>query len=275
MKSKTSLVISVLALSLCSIAFTNHTQHIDNDPCGSKNTSFVGGEKLVYKLYYNYGLIWIPAGEAEFTVRENKDNYELFVAGKTYKSYETFFKVNDYFYSKVDKETLLPQNFVRRIEEGNYRLYDSIRFDQNRKLAFSYHGKSKTQAKSQVHQLNTCMQDIISNIYYLRNVNVSNMKKGDKLGTEMFFDKTIYPVQIGFSGLETKEIKGLGDFRTKKFVPSVVAGNVFKEDDQMVVWVSDDRNQIPLMIESPISVGSVKAVLKSHSGLKYALSSKI
>ena len=275
MKSKTILVMSIFAISLCSFAFTYSTQSIDTDPCGFENTSFVGGEKLVYKLYYNYGLLWIPAGEAAFTVKENKNNYELFVTGKTYKSYETFFKVNDYFYSKIDKETLLPYNFVRKIEEGNYRLYDSIRFDQARKMAFSYHGKSKSQATSQVHQLNNCMQDIISNVYYLRNVNASHMKKGDKLGTEMFFDKNVYPIQIGFGGNETKEIKGLGEFRTKKFVPSVVAGNVFKEDDQLTVWVSDDRNQIPLMIESPISVGSVKAVLKSYSGLKHVLSSKI
>ena len=38
----------------------------------------------------------------------------------------------------------------------------------------------------------------------------------------------------------------------------------------MNIWVSDDKNKVPLLIESPISVGSIKAVLKSYSGLRHS-----
>ena len=43
----------------------------------------------------------------------------------------------------------------------------------------------------------------------------------------------------------------------------------------MNVWVTDDENKIPLLIESPVSVGSVKAVLKEYNGLRYDMTAKL
>ncbi len=252
---------------------TVKTTEINN--CSITNNVFENGEKLVYKLYYNLGIIWLPAGEVIFTVEENGNNYELKAIGKTYKSYEKIFKVNDYYYSNVNKKTLFPNNFVRIVEEGNYRLYDSISFDQKRNIAMSFHGKTKEEAKPKVHQIGQCMQDMVSNIYYMRNLNTDNMKKGDKIAVKMFFDKEVFPIDIVYSGKENKEIKDIGKFRTVKIYPDVVAGNVFKEGDKMTLWISDDANKIPLLIESPVSIGSVKAVLKSYKGLKHELSSEI
>ena len=103
------------------MAFAPHqTPMGDHDVCSIENTSFVAGERLVYKAYYNWKFVWIPAGEAVFDVIENKNDYEVRVVGKTYESYDYFFKVRDYFYSKIDKKTLYPKNFVRIIEEGDY-----------------------------------------------------------------------------------------------------------------------------------------------------------
>jgi len=275
MKTKIKFLIPVVFILMVFLSFTFSTKAVNPYQCDTENVSFAGGEKLVYKLYYNLGLLWIPAGEVTFTVRENKENYELKAIGKTYKTYESIFKVNDYFYSKIDKKTLLPQNFVRIVHEGNYTLYDSIRFDQKNNLAFTYHGKSKSEAKSSVHKFNSCMQDMMSNLYYMRNIDLSEMKKGDKIGTKMFFDKEVFPINIGYDGKEVKNIKDLGDFKTLRIVPDVVEGSVFKKGDHMTIWVSDDLNRIPLLIESPITVGSVKAVLKSHAGLRHKLDASI
>ncbi len=71
-----------------------------------------------------------------------------------------------------------------------------------------------------------------------------------------------------------KRIKGLGMCNTMVFAPQMIIGEVFTEEDGMQVWVSDDQNKIPLMIESPISVGSVKVILSKWTGLKYPLDLK-
>lgn len=243
--------------------------------CNLTNDAFIGGENLVYKVYYNLGFVWIPAGEVTFKTRESIDHYELIAEGKTYQSYESIFKVNDYFYTKVDKKSLLPQNFVRIVEEGNYKVYDSIRFQQDINKVVMFHGPTKKNTKMSTLNTDDCAQDLMSNLYMLRNVETAQFKKGDAIETKMVFDKDIHPIKITYSGKEKKEIKGLGNFKTLRFHPEVLAGNVFKKGDQMTVWVTDDGNKLPLMIESPVSVGSVKVVLKNYKGLRHELLSKI
>ena len=66
----------------------------------------------------------------------------------------------------------------------------------------------------------------------------------------------------------------MGRYRTHKFSPELIAGDVFKKGDEMTVYVSQDENKIPLLIESPVSVGSIKVVLKSYKGLKYDFTAK-
>jgi len=265
----------IIFITLVLMSFTMHPKPIAYNECNVSNSVFKGGEKLTYKLFYNWGLIWIPAGEVVFTVNETANAYEMRAIGKTYKSYESIFKVDDYYYSKVDKKTLLPKNFVRIVEEGKYRLYDSIAFDQSGNMAVSYHGKTKETAKSQRHNVSQCMQDMISNVYYMRNITTEGKTKGDVIGVKMFFDKEVYPINIRFEGKENKYIKELGSYKTISIVPDLIEGNVFKKGDHMNIWISDDNNKIPLLIESPVSVGSIKAVLKSYSGLRYPFESKI
>jgi len=272
---RTISIIIFTMMMLVLLSFNKTSKTVISDDCSISNSVFQHGEKLVYKLYYNWGLIWIPAGEVIFTVKESDHTYEMKAIGKTYQSYENIFKVNDYFYSEVDKKTLFPKNFVRIVEEGNYTLYDSISFDQPRNIAVSYHGKTKDSAKPQTHVVNQCMQDIVSNIYYMRNLRTDDMNKGDKFAVKMFFDKEVFPINVRYDGKEKKDIKALGKFNTIRIIPDLVEGKVFKKGDHMKLWVSDDKNKIPLLIESPVSVGSIKAVLKSHSGLRYALDSKI
>lgn len=269
------LVLWMIPLALITISFTYHNTTKVSLPCYSENTAFNQGENLTYKVFYNLGFLWIPAGEVNFSVKENMDSYEIRALGKTYKSYESIFKVNDYFYSKVDKNTMLPTNFVRIVEEGNYKLYDSITFQQDKNIAYSYQGKTKNTTSIQTHKYDGCMQDLVSNLYKLRTTDLSGLNKGDKLETKILFDKEIFPVSITFEGKEKKKIKDLGTFKTIRINPQVIVGNVFKKDNKMVIWVSDDSNKVPLLIESPIAVGSVKMVLKEHKGLKYPFSSKV
>jgi hypothetical protein len=43
----------------------------------------------------------------------------------------------------------------------------------------------------------------------------------------------------------------------------------------MTVWVSDDANHVPVRINSPISVGSIKVDLMKFTNLKYPFASLI
>jgi len=51
------------------------------------------------------------------------------------------------------------------------------------------------------------------------------------------------------------------------FRPIVQAGRVFKEKESITVWVSDDKNKIPLRIKASLAVGSLRADLDVYKGL--------
>jgi hypothetical protein len=267
--------IVLLVVGTIAISSSNSVKKIDN-LCDMNNVSFSNGEKLVYKVYYNWKFIWVPAGEVVMRVIENANDYEIKVNGTTYEAYDNFFRVRDYFYSKIDKKTLKPISFVRLVEEGDYRKFDSIAFHYHNQSAISVVGKTRADAKAEYHKLDDCMHDLVSILYSMRNTPVENYKKGDIIPTKVFFDRETFPIKVKYNGKEKgKSIKDLGKFNAIKISPDLVAGNVFTDGAKMDIWVTDDGNKIPLLIESPLKVGSGKAFLKSYTGLRHPISSKI
>lgn len=245
------------------------------EPCFMENKTFQGGEEITYKLYYNWGIMWLSAGEVTFKVNDMGSQYHVAVAGRTYKSYEWFFKVRDYYDTYIDKNSLLPKTAIRNVREGKYRLYDEITFDQENKKASSLRGKTKDVATKKNYNLEECMHDMLSVIYYSRNIDFESYREGEEFPVKIFMDKEVWPLNVKYKGKQSrKKVKGKGRFNTIKFSPQVVSGRVFKEGEEMMVYVSDDKNRIPLLIESPVSVGSVKAVLKNYKGLKYNMTAK-
>ncbi len=240
------------------------------DICRVENSSFQDGETVVYKLYYNWNFIWLSAGEVIFKVKEYDDYYHLSASGSTYPSYEWFFKVRDYFESKVDKETLLPKSSIRNVHEGKYTRYDYIEFDQDNQKAFYKWGKNQdADLKEDTADLSGCVHDIISIFYCLRNTEVESIPDGGSFPVEVFLDKEVWPLKVNVASKSKEQrIKGFGKVETLHIKPELVAGSVFNEGAEMNVYVSNDENKVPLMIESPVSVGSVKAVIKGWYGLK-------
>lgn len=244
--------------------------------CMIENRAFKAGEKVVYKIYYNWNFVWLAAGEVTFEVKDLGKQYHLSVVGKTYPSYEWFYKVEDKYDTFIDKETLLPSVSIRDIHEGNYTLYDKITFDKNRNVAQSMRGRSKEKAKLTEYQVESCMHDILSIIYFTRNLDFNNMEEGAQIPIKIFMDEETWPLAVRYKGKDDKKrIRGMGKFRAIEFSPELISGQYFEEGDEMRVWVSDDKNRLPLLIESPVSVGSVKAVLKEYEGLRYELEAKL
>lgn len=240
--------------------------------CAIENQAFKAGETLTYKLYYNWNFVWLSAGEVTFRVKEANNQYHFSAVGSTYKSYEWFYRVNDKYDTYVDKQTLLPKTGIRDIEEGKYRLYDRITFDQENGKAFSLRGKSKATAKLDQYPIENCMHDLLSMMYFARNMDFSRYQPGDKVPVKIFMDQETWPLNIRYRGKEENiKIKGLGEFSTIRISPEVVSGGIFPEGTEVNIWASNDGNQVPLLIESPLSVGSVKAVLKSYKGLRHEL----
>lgn len=238
--------------------------------------AFQNGEELTYKIYYNLNFIWIPAGEVTFKVFDEAAQYHYQAIGETYNSYEWFFSVEDTYDSWVDKTTLLPNYSERSVNEGNYHIFEKIAFNQSAKKTTVWRADKRGEPETKTeHSINNQVHDVLSILYQLRNIDFGSQEVGYTLPFSVFMDKEEFPLKLRYLGKTArKRVRGMGRYKTLKFQPAVIAGNVFKEDSSMSVWVSDDQNRIPVLIESPVSVGSVKMVLKKYSGLKYPFEAK-
>lgn len=241
------------------------------------DVAFQHGERLTYKIYYNLNFIWVPAGEVTFKIFDEGNQYHYQAIGETYDSYEWFFSVKDEYNSWVDKNTLLPNYSERSVNEGDYHIFEKIAFNQAAKKMTVWRATKRGDPEQKTeHSVTADCHDVLSSLYNLRNFDYGSQAPGYAVPFRIFMDKAEYPLKMNYLGKDdNKKLYKMGRYKTLRFRPEVIAGEVFKEDAQMTVYVSDDANRIPLMIESPVSVGSVKMVLKEYWGLKYNFEAKI
>ena len=238
-----------------------------NNACGIRNTAFKAGEKVIMKVYYSTMGAYIGAGEASFTTSLTRYNgkpaYHCVGDGKTYSFFDNFYKVRDRYESYVDTTTLLPQKFLRNVDEGGHKIYNNVSFNQNAKTATSTNG---------VFKITDCIQDVVSAVYYSRNINYNKYKVGDKIPFDMFLDDEIFHLYIRYMGKETVKTR-YGKFDAIKIKPLLLKGTIFEGGENMNAWFSDDANHLLLRVESPISVGKIVVDMMGYSGLRYPLTS--
>ncbi|HMW38248.1 MAG: DUF3108 domain-containing protein [Saprospiraceae bacterium] len=257
------------------IAISGLLLFLDIFPALSSDSPFLPGETIVYKVFYNWNFIWLSAGEVSFEVKDEGDVYHIEVTGKTYTSYEWFYKVRDKFHTYLDKKTLMPRLFIRDIQEGSYQHYEKIVFDYPTQKIQSFVGKSIGTAKKTELPMEDKLYDLISSLYYLRTVDRSLLKSKTRIPFKMILDNEIYKMDITSSEVSKVSVKESGNYQVIKCITQVIAGNVFRSNTSLKVNVGDDDNRLPVLIESPLSVGSVKAVLKTATNLKYPHSSRM
>lgn len=273
--NKSFLFASFLLMGLLPFKGLMEAQHTPTQTASGEN-AFQNGELLTYKIYYNLNFIWVPAGEVTFKVFDEGAQFHYQAIGETYDSYEWFFSVKDTYNSWVDKNTLLPNYSEREVNEGKYRIFEKIAFNQSAKKTTVWRSEKRGDPETKTeHTVKDQVHDVLSILYQLRNVDFASQEPGYAMPFKVFMDQEEYPLKLRYTGKEArKKVYGMGRYKTLKFQPEVIAGNVFKEDSRMSVWVSDDKNRIPVLIESPVSVGSVKMVLKKYWGLKYDFEGK-
>lgn len=247
-----------------------------SETCNLVNTAFQSGEELVYKVYYNWNFVWLPAGEV--ILRAQKDNglYKLRAYGRTYKTYEWFYKLRYDYECEIDTSTLLPKKVYRRINEKKYSRYDEIHFNQQRQRIVSHRGRTKDQTRRRTYHLKPCTHDLLSLIYFARNMDMNDIEKGREETFNIFYGKKTWRLKAQYESRDsTKRIKKLGQFDTLHFTSEVMEGKVFKKGSRMQIWISNDANRIPLLIEAPLSAGAVKVVLKDYQCLRNEFNSKL
>lgn len=236
-----------------------------------ENNAFQRGEFLKYRVYYDS---WVTsrltAGYGTMEISQDwetvngRQAYHITVHGYSVGLFNLFYKVRDRFETFLDREAMMSLKFVRRTHEGSYKREDDVYFD---------HQQLKARSTRAVKDITPYVQDMVSAFYYVRTWNFDSVRVNDRYSLDFYLDDSLYHSEIIFLGREAIKTD-FGIVPCLKFKPRVAAGEIFQEQYPMELWVTDDKNKVPVFIRSAVIIGSVKIELVEYHGLKWPMGSK-
>lgn len=285
-------IITGISILLCTLLnlFTMRTQEDS-----VKNTSscvpikdikkneiaFDAGEKMEFTMHYEWGIIDSDIGTATVTLDTVQiDGQKAFLCsaqGKTTRLYDLFFKVREDFKSWFTVDGLKPLMFTRNTQEGKYIAKNTYVYDWNASqphIVADVYSSSSGQRYLEL-PLTPCTYDLPALFFFARNIDLENIEIGKRYPMTFAIDDDIFNVYFIFHGPETIKVKGLGTVKTIRFAAKLLAGEVFTGEEDMMIWISDDENRVPVYFEAPILVGTASGRMSSCSGLKYPFSALI
>ncbi len=223
------------------------------------------GEQLKFEASYGF----VDAARIELNVLPesrkvgNKNTFHVVGTGVSLGAFNWFFKVEDRYDTFIDTTSFIPWLFLRRVQEGGYKLERNVYFDHVKKIAKV---KSLKDSSMGSHSIEANAQDLLSAFYYARTLDLQSALINQEFLIPTFFDHENYNLKIKFLGKDVIKTS-LGKVNCLKFRPLLQEGRVFKEKEDMVIWISDDANKAPIRLKAELLIGSLKLDLKSYSGL--------
>ena len=193
-------------------------------------------------------------------------SFHLSAHGRTSSAFSIFFTVDNRYNSYIDSRTYLPHYYTESIREGSYRRTDIVRFNHRTRTVNGNKGTFKSPSAQTF--------DLLSAYYFARNLDLSQVKKGQSFELTYFLNDEIATHGNEYIGIETINTS-LGRLECLKFSPEIKPGRVFRKDSRLYLWVTNDGNRIPVKAQVEILVGSVTLELTDAKGLKYPLGKPI
>lgn len=239
----------------------------------------VPGEAALYGAYFNWHFIWINAGDVLFksdTIRyEQQKVWHLRAVGKTFKAYDILYTVRDTFESILTYPGFDPLWFRRAVNHGQgHSVHLYTFFPKEGKIISRIQRDRGNPVTSQL-SWSKGVYDLLGSAYHFRGYEFEKMKKGQRVNFRVVVDNTSEELYFRYLGIERVKTRSGREFLCHKVSVWLLEGDFFPEGEHMKVWFTADQNRLPVMVETKIVVGSVKALLINEQNLKYPLTSEI
>jgi hypothetical protein len=237
---------------------------------------FSPGERIEYKLSFSI----FTVGRARTIIQDkiykvnNRPSYKIDVYGETSGLVDWLAHVDDHWGAYLDSASLLPHQTYRNIIEGRYRSNEIVRYDHSTKMievkALNQETKEFEEPKY-YYSSEKNMYDILSGMLFLRSVDFTKKNIGDTVKVDAFLEDTFYHFQTVLIGRELISTK-VGKFRSLVLVPVMPDNEIFDGEHSIQVWVTDDKNKIPLKAKGKMFIGSAGAEITSFAALRNPIS---
>ncbi len=224
-------------------------------------------ENLNYVVSYKWGLIHKDAGTARLSLRSRGNNYELTLIGHTKPWADRFYQVRDTLTAVVDKNGFRPKRYLKITHEKGKYAKDEIIYSYAGETvggnARKYRRRGDGTMKVTEKQLTAAGKafDMLSVFYYLRLIDYSSLKDGQKFRTTVFSGSKAEQLEVRSAGIE--EVKMRDKTKRKafhvKFKFTMKEGK--KSSDDIDCWISVERPHVPLLLVGSLPVGQVRCCL--------------
>jgi len=227
------------------------------------NLPYNVGEYAAYKISFGA----VNVGYAELEVKEiisvnNKLSFHIIGKGRTAPFFDWVFKVRDVYETFIDTSTLLPLVFNRQVREGGHSINQHYNFN---------HKNSNVVTNDSIFNIPLKTQDMLSAFFYARTFKKDSILSEGSFYVPIFMDDENYLLDIKYLKNDIIDTKW-GKIDCMVFKPKMQEGRVFEDGEEMKIWISNDKNNLLLRVETKIWAGLIKAVLQEYKHLKYPLS---
>jgi hypothetical protein len=211
------------------------------------------GEQLLYTLQFNF----IRMGEGSLSVNEDQSidgvsAHHVTFAARTSKFADRIFKVRDKVDIWLDKDDLTSLKIIKKIREGDYHKNFYTVLDYDNSYAITNNDTITLMGR---------VRDPYSLLFYLRTI---PLEVGQILDFTTLDNKKITSFQVIVEGRETVETPS-GSYYCKIIRPFRDGKSLLKNKGDMIIWLSDDEQSIPIQIQIKLNFGSMLLQLKSSN----------
>jgi len=229
-------------------------------------SAFGVGERLVFDVGYGF----FTAGEAVMTIPKTdtmfgRPCYQVLFTVNSTPTFSWIYRVEDRYETLLDVTGLFPWKFVQRVREGNYKRDFSAVFDQVNNIAY---------AEDKQYPIPPYVHDVVSAFYYIRTLDYSASRIGQKSMLENFYKDSTYSLAVKFLGRQRIEVDA-GTYDCIILEPLIKEGGLFKSEGRVLVWLTDDERKIPIKVSTKIIIGSIDAELREYSGVIGPIKAKV
>ena len=232
---------------------------ISTEAVNSKYKSIQPGEYLEYDIYLGVtrvGAAWLFCDGIVHIGTHTA--YHLLSGVRSASFVEKLYKVKDRNDSWFDTETLNSYGYYKELNEGHYFFNEWTIFDEADKRYFGKKLNRRKELSSFDGTLPLPVSDILSSMYKVRAL---RMKKGEKIMMDVNTKKNW---QMEATVLRTEKIATI--FGKKRCIvgePKVGSEGIFvsKAGKRLFVWLTDDEDQIPVLMKAETFFGSISAKL--------------
>lgn len=234
-----------------------------------KSAIFTSGEELQYSINFQWGLIKGKLAEASITNRQTRDGqYFSQLLMRTTSLADTFYPMRDTLETLYSTQKL-PLRFEKRVNENGYIANDISTYNYSPstisvKNTRNANGEIKVDTTMIFKKSEVEVVDLLSTLALLRTFDYVNTTKSSPIKATVSLGKDKVNVEYQLLGTETISMPD-GTRRQAMKVGIRVDDKTFKKGKSaIIVWLTRDRDQVPVKIKAELKIGSANLQLTSY-----------